>query len=172
MAMLSTREWLRLVVLVAFDMILFQGIWWIAMYPPVALVAMIINLGLACIWVRPRSLNRGILAAMGAGLGVVVGSLAYLADASFRALMAGALLQALPEPLYNALPGGSAVSVGHPASGFRDRRCHRDRGDAGRGLARMAALAASACLFRLLTMTLPRRVIISFAPWTVTSLRP
>src|SRR3954447_15700126 len=112
MAMLSTREWLRLVVLVAFDMILFQGIWWIVMYPPVALVAIIINMGLACIWVRPRSLNRGILAAMGARLGVVVGSLAYLADMNFRARLAGALLLALPDPLYNALPYGLRSASG------------------------------------------------------------
>ena len=77
-----------------------------------ALVTVIINLGLTCIWVRPRSLNRGILAAMGAGLGVVVGSLAYLADASFRALMAGALLQALPDPLYNALPAALRSASG------------------------------------------------------------
>jgi hypothetical protein len=112
MAMLSTREWLRLVVLAAFDMILFQGIWWIVMYPPVALVAMIINVGLACIWVRPRSLNRGILAAMAAGLGVVVGSLAYLADANFRALMARALLETMPDPLFKALPGAFRTSSG------------------------------------------------------------
>jgi hypothetical protein len=105
MAMLSTREWLRLVVLVAFDMILFQGIWWIVMFPPVALVTVIINLGLACIWVRPRWLNRGTLAALGAGLVVVVGSLAYLPGVNFRAHVASAILEALPDPLVRALPG-------------------------------------------------------------------
>jgi hypothetical protein len=110
--MLSTREWLRLVVLVAFDMILFQGIWWIAMYPPVALVTVIINLGLACTWVRPRSSNRGILAAMAAGLGAVVGSLAYLADMNFRAGIARAILQALPDPLLRTLPGALRSASG------------------------------------------------------------
>src|SRR5690242_6592230 len=100
--MLSTREWLRLVLLVAFDMILFQGIWWIAIFPPVALVFLIINVGLACIWVRPQSSNRGILAAMAAGLGVVVGSLAYLADMNFRARKAHTILDSLPDRLYNA----------------------------------------------------------------------
>ena len=155
MAMLSTREWLRLVVLVAFDMILFQGIWWIVIYPPVALVAMIINMGLACIWVRPGSLNRGILAAMGAGLGVVVGSLSYLADANFRARLAGAILASVARPDFQRAARCPAVSVGHPASRFRDHRCDRDRGDAGHRLARMAALAASPRLLRLLTMTLP-----------------
>jgi hypothetical protein len=112
LAMLSTRQWLRLVVLTALNMLLFRGIWWILKYPPVALVVVIINLGLAFTWVRPRSLNRGVLAAMGAGLGVVVGSLRYLADAKFRALIAGAVLQALPDPLYSALPQALRTASG------------------------------------------------------------
>jgi hypothetical protein len=102
--MLSTGEWLRLVVLAALNLLLFRGIWWLLMYPPVAMVAVIINMGLACIWVRPRSLNRGMLYAMVAGLVVVVGSLRYMANANFRAQIADAVLQALPDPLFNALP--------------------------------------------------------------------
>src|SRR4051794_1277761 len=102
--MLSTREWLRLIVLAALNLLLFRSVWWILMWPPVALVAVIVNMGLVCTWVRPRSLNRAILAAMGVGLGVVASSLAYLADASFRARLAGAILQALPDTLNNALP--------------------------------------------------------------------
>jgi hypothetical protein len=102
--MLSTRELLRLVVLAALNLLLFRGIWWILMWSPVALVAVIVNLGLVCTWVRPRTLNRAILASMGAGLAVILGSLAYLADASFRARLAGWILQALPDRLYYALP--------------------------------------------------------------------
>jgi hypothetical protein len=101
--MLSTREWLRLVVLAALNLLLFRSVWWILLFPPVALVAVIVNLGLACTWVRPRSLNRGILAAMGAGLVAVVGSLAYLAQVRFRAHLAGVVLQALPDPVSTAL---------------------------------------------------------------------
>jgi hypothetical protein len=101
---ISTRELLRLVVLAALNLLLFRSIWWILMWPPVALCAVIVNLGLACIWVRPRSLNRAILAAMGAGLVAVVCSLAYLAEMKFRAGIAGAILQSLPESLYKALP--------------------------------------------------------------------
>jgi hypothetical protein len=110
--MLSTREWLRLVVLAALNLLLFRGIWWLLMWPPVALVAVLVNLGLACTWVRPRSLNRAILAAMGAGLAGVVCSLAYLTDTNFQAHMASAIMQALPEPLYNALPGAMRSASG------------------------------------------------------------
>jgi hypothetical protein len=110
--MLSTRECLRLVVLAALNLLLFRGIWWLLMWPPVALVAVLVNLGLACTWVRPRSLNRAILAAMGAGLAGFVCSLAYLTDANFQARMASAIMQALPEPIYNALPGALRSASG------------------------------------------------------------
>lgn len=110
--MLSTREWLRLTILVALDLVLFRGIWWILVWPPVAFVAAPVNLGLVTTWVRPRSLNRATLAAMGVGMAVVLASLAYLADASFRALIAGAVLKALPDSLHEALPDALRTAWG------------------------------------------------------------
>jgi hypothetical protein len=101
---LSTRELMRLVALVAFNLLLFQGVWWIMIYPPVALVIAILNLALFCTCVRPRSLNRGVIAALGGGLIVVLGVAAYLAEANFRPRLAVALLDYLPAALDDRVP--------------------------------------------------------------------
>jgi hypothetical protein len=104
MTSLSTRELMRLVVLAALNLLLFQGVWWIMIYPPVALVIAILNLALFCTCVRPRSLNRGVIAALGGGLIVALGVAAYLAEANFRPRLAVALLDCLPAALDDRLP--------------------------------------------------------------------
>jgi hypothetical protein len=112
MTKLSTRELMRLVVLAACNMLLFRGIWWILKYPPVTLVVVILNLALIGTFVRPRSLNRAFIAAIWAGLFVVIAATTYLADARFRAVMASMILEAVPETLYKALPSSVRSASG------------------------------------------------------------
>jgi hypothetical protein len=109
---LSTRELMRLIILAAANLLLFKGVGFILFYAPVALVAMVVNLGLFGIFVRPRTLNRGIAAAMAGGLVVAIAALAYLADSRFQPRMAVALLDALPPSVYDALPSSVRSASG------------------------------------------------------------
>jgi hypothetical protein len=110
--MLTTGQWLRLVVVVALELLLFRGIFFILIVPPVAITTVTLNLILACTWVRPQSMNRAILAATVAGFVVILGSLAYLAVGMFRAPVAVAIAHALPDPLHDALPDALRTAWG------------------------------------------------------------
>jgi hypothetical protein len=114
MIALSTQELMRLVVLAAANLLLFKGVGFILIYAPVALVAMVVNLGLFGTFVRPRSMNRGLLAAMLGGLASTIAALAYLADSGFRPRMALAILDAMPRPVFDSLPASvrSASGIG------------------------------------------------------------
>jgi hypothetical protein len=109
---LSTRELMRLVILAAANLLVFKGVGFILIYPPVALVAMVLNLGLFCTFVRPRGMNQGIIAAMAGGLGAVAAALAYLAESRFQPRMAAAILDALPPSVYEALPASARSASG------------------------------------------------------------
>jgi hypothetical protein len=109
---LSTRELMRLVILAAANLLLFKGVGFILIYAPVALVAMVVNLGLFGTFVRPRSMNRGILSAMLGGLAAAIAALAYLAEARFNPRMAHALLDALSPSLYGSLPAWARSASG------------------------------------------------------------
>src|SRR5262245_57318041 len=109
---LSTREWMRLVALAAGNLLLYKGVGSILIYAPVAIAAVVLNLGFFCTFVRPRSLNRGIVAAMLAGILVAMAAAAYLADSRFERRMAVAILDALPPPLYDSLPASAKSASG------------------------------------------------------------
>ena len=55
---LSIRELMRLVVLAAFNLALFQGVWMIVVLPPITMIAAILNLTLYWTWVRRRPISR------------------------------------------------------------------------------------------------------------------
>jgi hypothetical protein len=109
---LTTRELMRLVALAAANLLLFQGVWMTLIYAPVAIVAMVLNLGLFCTVVRPRTLNRGVAAAMGGGLIVALAAATYLAESNLKPRMALALLDSLPPSLYDSLPVSGRSSSG------------------------------------------------------------
>jgi hypothetical protein len=110
--MLSTRELMRLIILTAANLLLFKGVGFILIYAPVALAAMVLNLGLFCTFVRPRTLHRGVVAGMAGGLVVTIAALAYLADSRFRPRMALAILDAMPPPVYDSLPASIRSASG------------------------------------------------------------
>ena len=103
---------MRLVILAAGNLLLYKGAGMILIYAPVAIAAMVLNVGLFCTFVRPRTLNRGIAAAMLAGLLVAMAAAAYLADTRFQPRMAIAILDALPPSLYDALPASARSASG------------------------------------------------------------
>jgi hypothetical protein len=109
---LSTREMMRLVILAAANLLLYKGAGMILIYAPVAIAAMVLNIGLFCTFVRPRTLDRGIVAAMLGGLFVAMAAAAYLADTRFQPRMAIAVLDALPPSLYNSLPASARSASG------------------------------------------------------------
>ncbi len=78
---LSTRQLMRLVVLAALNLALFQGVWMILLLPPITLLAVILNLTVYWTWVRRRRLSRPLLISMLVGL--------MMALASFLIMTAG-----------------------------------------------------------------------------------
>src|SRR5262245_29923030 len=109
---LSIREWMRLVVLAALGTLLFKGLGQIIFYPPVTIFTVIFLLALSCTWVRPRSLNRAVIAAMGVGLLATLAVCTYLAEAKLKPRMAAAILDRLPESIYQAVPASLRSSSG------------------------------------------------------------
>src|SRR4051794_25596531 len=109
---LNTRELMRLVVLAAGNLILYKGVGSILIYAPVAIAAIVLNLGLFCTFVRPRSLNRGLIVSMLAGVFAAMAAAAYLAETRFEPRIAGAILDALPPPLYDSLPPSARSATG------------------------------------------------------------
>lgn len=67
-APMSTRELMRLVVLAAFNLALFQGAWAIVVLPPITILFAVLNLTVYWTWVRRRRLSRALLGAMLVGL--------------------------------------------------------------------------------------------------------
>jgi hypothetical protein len=65
---LSTRELMRLVVLSACNLALFQGAWLIVLFPPITMLFVILNLTLYWAWVRRRRISRPLLCALLMGL--------------------------------------------------------------------------------------------------------
>jgi hypothetical protein len=97
---------MRLVVLAACNLALFQGVWWIVILPPIAIVAITVNLALYAAWVRRRRMTRPELAAALAGLLAAVAMTYDLMAISQRPRprLAGRLVAALPEGLAGRLP--------------------------------------------------------------------
>ncbi|MGC8642783.1 MAG: hypothetical protein ACP5XB_23230 [Isosphaeraceae bacterium] len=67
-APMSTRELMRLVVLAAFNLALFQGAWVIVVLHPITILFALLNLTVYWTWVRRRRLSRALHGAMLVGL--------------------------------------------------------------------------------------------------------
>lgn len=93
----STGQLMRLVVLVAANLALFQGVWWLIVFPPIAMIVISLNLVLQAAWVRRRGLTRPEFVAALVGLLAAVATAGYLATFQMRPQMAGQLLSVLPD---------------------------------------------------------------------------
>jgi hypothetical protein len=104
----STSELMRLVALAALNLVLFKGIWTILIVPPVLMTVVLVNLGLFCTIVRPRSLGAPVIAVLVMGIIVILGMLLYMSQGSFP-----------PKPrigliLHNSLPAAAYVLIPAP----------------------------------------------------------
>jgi hypothetical protein len=71
-SLFSTRELMRLVVLAALNLALFQGAWMIVVLPPITMLFAILNLTLYWTWVRRQRLSRPLLSSMLVGLAMAL----------------------------------------------------------------------------------------------------
>jgi hypothetical protein len=76
---LSTGALMRLMVLIALELVLFQGVWYIVWLPPITMMIVTLNLGLYLVVIRPRHLNSTAVGMMIAGLIAVLLVAAYSA---------------------------------------------------------------------------------------------
>jgi hypothetical protein len=76
---LSTGALMRLMVLIALELVLFQGVWPIVWVPPITMMIVTLNLGLYLVVIRPRHLNTAAVGMMIAGLVAVLLVAAYSA---------------------------------------------------------------------------------------------
>jgi hypothetical protein len=90
---------MRLVALVALNLALFQGAWFILGFPPITLIAVVINFTLYWCWVRRKRLWGPQLAAILAGLAASIAIINYLADWRAAPRLAMLLLESLPESI-------------------------------------------------------------------------
>lgn len=103
----STAEWMRLAVLVALNLVFFQGAWWLAVFPPITLLAVALDLTLLVAWVRRRGLTRAELVAALTGIAAAMAVVGYF-TAMARApspRLARLVLSVLPEALADRLIG-------------------------------------------------------------------
>ena len=103
---MSTRELMRLVVLAAFNLVLFQGAWMIVLFPPITLLAGILNLTLYWTWVRRRRLSQALLCSMLVGLAMALAIAMKLMAArlSLLAPLPTSLRNWLPDSVYRLIP--------------------------------------------------------------------
>jgi hypothetical protein len=69
---LSARELMRLVVLAALNLALFQGAWMLVLFPPITLLFAILNVTIYHVWVRRRRLSRPLTTSLFVGLAMSV----------------------------------------------------------------------------------------------------
>jgi hypothetical protein len=104
MGTFTTGELMRLIVLLALNIVLFEGIRPILMVPPFAIWVGALNLALFCTCVRPRGLNRGIVAALVAGTAFGIGAIFYMVKTIERPPLAHAILACIPDGIRDLLP--------------------------------------------------------------------
>jgi hypothetical protein len=95
---------MRLVVLAALNLAIFQGVWWIVTFPPIGMLVIVLNLTLFSAWVRHRRLSRGVAAATLTGLLMATAMLAYFATTGLKPWLATSLLPALPPAAAELVP--------------------------------------------------------------------
>jgi hypothetical protein len=76
---LSTGALMRLIVLIALELVLFQGVWSIVWVPRITMMVVALNLGLYLVLIRPRHLNTAAVGMMVAALVAVLVATAYAA---------------------------------------------------------------------------------------------
>jgi hypothetical protein len=94
---LSTQELMRLVVLTAFSLALFQGAWKFVVFPPITMLAAILNLTLYWTWVRRKPLTRAFYSSVLVGLAMALAIGMYMAATALNPTIAMRLLKLLPE---------------------------------------------------------------------------
>jgi hypothetical protein len=87
---------MRLVVLAALNLALFQGVWWVLFFPPIGMLAIVLNITVFVVWVRRRALSRGEFAAALVGLLAAVAMIAYMAYGRMEPWLTTHLLSVLP----------------------------------------------------------------------------
>ncbi len=101
---LSTRELMRLVVLAAINLALFQGAWFIVVIPPITMVAAILNVTLYWTWVRRWRISRALFGAIVTGLAMTLAFVFYMGSTRLNPTLTEKLLGWLPDSARQVLP--------------------------------------------------------------------
>ena len=88
----STAALMWFIVLVALELVFFEGVWFIVVFPPMTMAVLAVNLGLLFLIVRPRPLETRII-------GMLLGGVAVFIATGLGILLAFGL----EEPLKNVL---------------------------------------------------------------------
>jgi hypothetical protein len=70
---------MRLIVLIALELVLFKGVWYLVLIPQITMMVVALNLSLYLVLVRPRHLNTAAVGMMIAALVAVLAAAAYAA---------------------------------------------------------------------------------------------
>jgi hypothetical protein len=95
-------EGMRIAVLVALNMVFFQGAWWCLISPPITLLAATLNLTLYRFFVCRRRLGRRFTWSAIAGLLSALAIAMYLVHSQL--VMSDVLFAILPDPVLRAIP--------------------------------------------------------------------
>lgn len=74
----STGAIMLLIVVVAVEMVMFQGVWEIVLFPSITMIFLAFNLGLYFLLVRPRSMETRIIGMIWGGVAAFFGVAGYL----------------------------------------------------------------------------------------------
>jgi hypothetical protein len=112
---LSTGEVMRLVVLAALNLALFQGVWLIIVIPPITMIAAILNLTLYWTWVRRRRISRPFMSSILTGIAMALAFAMYMTATNLNPTLGMTLLNWLPESAKLLIPmsllGNSRIVV-------------------------------------------------------------
>jgi hypothetical protein len=98
---LSTRTLMRLVALAALNLALFQGTWFLVGFPPITMIALVLNFTLYWSWVRRRPLHPPQLAVILTGFVAATAMVWYFAETRGSPRLAALLLESLPAAVRN-----------------------------------------------------------------------
>ena len=101
---LSTGELMRLVVLAALNLALFQGVWLIVVVPPITMIAAILNLTLYWTWVRRRRISRAFMSSILTGIAMALAFAMYMTATNLNPTFGMTLLNWLPESAKLLIP--------------------------------------------------------------------
>lgn len=101
---LSTRELMRLVALAALNLAFFQGGGMILLFPPITMIAAILNLTLYWTWVRRRPISRAFMGSTLTGLAMALAVGMYMAATRLNPTFALRVLNWYPELARRLMP--------------------------------------------------------------------